>query len=873
MGGQTQERSSTDLGSAATVAWNDRSPDQDTTGEAADDPFPVAGWGLYTFVRPLGCGGMGAVYEARDERLGRSVALKFIRGGDPRLTLRLMREARAQARIHHENVCQVFEVGEVRGKAYIAMELVKGASLAEAAREMSLDAKVLAIRDVARALHEAHTLGILHRDIKPSNILVELTAEGRYRPVLMDFGLAFDIASDHALTATGAMMGTPAYMSPEQARGLRGIDRRTDVYSLGATLYELLCGEPPFARESAMSIVLAVLHDEPIALRARVPAIPPDLETIAAKCLRKEPGQRYESARALAEDLDRHLRGEPILGRAEGLRRRAWRFVRRHRALVAATAVVLASLGAATVVSLRQARRADEQARRAEQRFEDVRRLANAMLFEVDGEIQHLEGATGAREVIVSRALEYLDRLALEAADEPTLALELAAAYTKIGDIQGNYQVANLGRPRDGRVSYGKARDIVDRLIAAGHDGPPLRWAQVRALGGLVAVHRMLGENDLARTLGREMLELLAALPEDASYDHVTAARVHAQLFYHELMDGDAAGAKAHADARVEATARWARGAGTSEARYWHALAGCMRGMALLHVGDPEEAVRTLSHAAAAFEALLVDEPESGRIRRQLRYAHTLAGAALAGVGDGSLWWPSVGDPTRAEAEFRAALTHAERLTVRDPGDARAARELAMTLDGLAAVVTERDPAAALALFERSRAALEEVPGAPRFQPLDRYFGDCAMALPLAKLARGDEALAAAARGAAPADAEVKSPAATLFGRMNPWMCRSFAARARQAAGDPAGAADLLERAAAGLRSVLAPRPSTLLPYVGLVDTLERLAALRPGDRCPRLAEALEVWSAWPGTPTDYTRRRAAELAAAGADCTASPAL
>src|SRR5262249_26690951 len=157
-------------------------------------------------------------YRARDARLGREVALKFIRGGDPRLTVRLLREARAQAKIEHENICKVFDVGAVQGKAYIAMQLVTGRPLGDVAGGMSLHHKVQVIRDAALALHEAHKLGILHRDIKPSNILVETTEDGRFRPIVMDFGVARD-EGEGALTQTGALLGTPAYMSPEQARG------------------------------------------------------------------------------------------------------------------------------------------------------------------------------------------------------------------------------------------------------------------------------------------------------------------------------------------------------------------------------------------------------------------------------------------------------------------------------------------------------------------------------------------------------------------------------------------------------------------------------------------------------------------------------
>ncbi|MEO7096965.1 MAG: serine/threonine-protein kinase, partial [Polyangiales bacterium] len=173
---------------------------------------PPAAWEHYDIGERLGEGGMGVVYKARDRRLDRTVAIKLIRGGNPTLTMRLLREARAQARIDHAGVCRVYEVGEVGGRAYIALQFVAGETLGRAAAQMSLDEKLAVVRDVALAVHEAHKLGIVHRDLKPSNVLVDRGDDGRPQPVVMDFGLARETTLEVGLTESGALLGTPAYM-------------------------------------------------------------------------------------------------------------------------------------------------------------------------------------------------------------------------------------------------------------------------------------------------------------------------------------------------------------------------------------------------------------------------------------------------------------------------------------------------------------------------------------------------------------------------------------------------------------------------------------------------------------------------------------
>jgi tetratricopeptide (TPR) repeat protein len=288
----------------------------------------------------LGHGGMGVVYRAWHLRLNRPVALKMLLAGPyarPKELERFLREAEAVAALNHPNIVQVHDAGDVGGRPYFTMELVEGGNLAERIGGVPQPARQAAamVATLAAAIHAAHQSGIVHRDLKPGNILLAPDAT----PKVTDFGLARRLEGDGGLTLSGALLGTPSYMAPEQARGDKAaLGPATDVYALGAILYELLTGRPPFRAETPMATLQQVVADEPVAPARLNPRVPRDLQTICLKCLYKEPHKRYASAQDLAADLRRFDRGEPIKARPVGSVERAVRWARRRPALAGALA-------------------------------------------------------------------------------------------------------------------------------------------------------------------------------------------------------------------------------------------------------------------------------------------------------------------------------------------------------------------------------------------------------------------------------------------------------------------------------------------------------------------------------------------------------
>lgn len=431
----------------------------------------------YELLGCLGQGGMGVVYKARQRSLGRLVALKMIRLDaltSPAEVSRFRNEAEFIAQLDHPGIVPVYEVGESEGQPFFTMKLIEGGSLLAQLDRFVADPRAAAVllANVAQAIHHAHQRGILHRDLKPSNILLD--ADGQ--PLVTDFGLAKRVApiDDDALTLSRTIVGTPSYLAPEQTRGQRGaVTTAADVYGLGAILYALLTGQPPFTGESVLDTLEQVRSQEPVPPRRLRPQVPRDLETICLKCLAKEPAQRYASAAHLAEDLGRFLEGKSIQARPAGPVRRLVKWARRRPALAGLIGVTLLAVLVVGVLSANHQRQlelaleqaqtnADEARRRKEEataNYRQARATINQMLdrIRVWGDVPRL---VELRRQQQEDALAFLLQAARQQGDEPEVLSDVAQARELASQLQHA-----LGQHEAARANEETARDLLARLV------------------------------------------------------------------------------------------------------------------------------------------------------------------------------------------------------------------------------------------------------------------------------------------------------------------------------------------------------------------------------------------------------------------------
>ena len=457
------------------------------------DSLPLSMLGEFRLLREIGRGGMGVVYEAEQLPLGRRVALKVLPSTaslDPRNRQRFQLEAQAAAILHHEHIVPVFGIGFDQGVHYYAMQFIDGRSLTELIRGLRRDVtsgsrvnpsasdrrhwRAVAHfgLQAAEALEHAHDLGVIHRDIKPSNLLID----DRGHLWVTDFGLARVLQANPDVTATGDLVGTVRYMSPEQARGDKGvIDPRVDIYALGATLYELLTLEPAFNASDRQQLLRQILHEEPVPPRRLRPSLPRDLETIVLKAMDKEPRSRYRSSSEMAEDLRRFLDDRPVRARRPSLLDRAAKWSRRHRTpvLTAATTLFL-TLAVSTVLLWEAKVRSDAVMNARQAALVGQRRALEESLATIEGIIRPM-AETARRDApvpdemqrVFSISLMYLDSLPRSLSNQQFMKEGIAKVERTAG-----FARLSLRRPK-GRENYRTAIRIYDELAA---EHPDFLW-------------------------------------------------------------------------------------------------------------------------------------------------------------------------------------------------------------------------------------------------------------------------------------------------------------------------------------------------------------------------------------------------------------
>lgn len=645
-------------------------PAGETTLDTTGEPLTGQRIGSYQVIREIGSGGMAVVYLAMraDDQYRKRVAIKLVKKGLDldEIPRRFRNERQTLAALDHPNIVKLLDGGSTQeGLPYLVMDYVEGMPITEYcdSRRLSINDRLELFRIVCGAVHYAHQNLVIHRDLKPGNILV--TAEGV--PKLLDFGIAKLLNpefSAHTLlvTQTDQRLMTPEYASPEQFRG-QLVTTATDVYSLGVLLYELLTGYRPYRLkdQSLREIERAICEVEPekpstvVTQRSDISSsegttqtgLTPelvsqtregrpeklrrrllgDLDNVVLMALRKEPQRRYASAEQFSQDIRRHLEGLPVTARPATLRYRASKFVRRHTAGVAAAAGVLLILLAGIVITAREASIARAEKARAERRFNDVRHLANSFLFDFDDAIKNLAGATPARELVVRKALEYLDSLAQEAAKDSSLQTELAEAYLKVGDVQGYPYSASLGDTPGALASYQKALAIAEKLSHADPNNAFARRYLARSQQRVGAALLQSGKPLPAAQTLRTAIATFEALPEK------------------ELKDPDVQ---------------------LSLASSYNVLGDSLGGNAFMNAGDNAGALDSWNKSLEIYERLSAQNPTNARIAGGLAIAYTKIGDSHQDRGDASA----------ALVHYRQAAKIYEAVIQREPSDARSRRDL-----------------------------------------------------------------------------------------------------------------------------------------------------------------------------------------------------
>lgn len=685
------------LAEAVTIALSD---------EEQKELLQESNIGPYKIIRRIGQGGMGAVYLAArdDDQFKKQVAIKLIRRGmDSEFVLRRFRnERQILAGLDHPNIARLLDGGTTEdGRPYFVMEYIEGKRITDYADEHRLETaeRLRLFVQVCSAVHYAHQNLVIHRDIKPSNIIV--TADGT--PKLLDFGIAKLLNPELAAqtieaTALAVRLMTPEYASPEQVRGEQ-ITTSSDVYSLGVLLYELLTGHRPYRIASRLpdDIARVVCEEQPqkpsTAVARVVTAentggsmgvtltpesvsrtrdgqpdklrrkLSGDIDNIVLMAMRKEPQRRYASVDQLSNDIKRHLDGRPVIARKDTLAYRASKFIRRHKAGMLAAVLILITLIGGVAATLRQRAR-------AERRFDDVRQLANSFLFEFHDAIRDLPGSTAARGLVVKRALEYLDSLAKESTDDPSLLRELATAYQKVGDVQGNPYDSNLGDTAGAIESYRKSLAIREKL--AGHS--PSNTEDRRNLafiyGRIGDVAWGKGDTETALEVYSRAIAIGEQMQAAGQLDLQSSRLLwgsYRDYAYALAQSGDLASALESLKKGRDIVEKLAA-ENPDDAQVQRNMSDfySILGDALGETGDLAGALNSYRNALATDEKLIAADPHNTGLRSSAGRDHLDIGKVLRLTGDtaGSL------------ESYRKALSILEEVSAADPADAKAKRNL-----------------------------------------------------------------------------------------------------------------------------------------------------------------------------------------------------
>jgi len=553
----------------------------------ADQPLPVSeeprapvpdSWDRYHIFSCLGSGGMGSVFKAFDPKLNRFVALKFLHTKNRDHAAAFLDEARAQAQVEHPLICQVYEVGEVEEQPYIAMRFIDGRPLFEAARDFPLLTKIQLVQQVGDALHSAHQKGLIHRDIKPGNILVTTNQKGALRCVVVDFGLAQSV---DARTGDGTeVAGTPDYLAPEQLAG-DTIDHRTDVYSLGVVLYELLTGEVPFKGKNVAETLRAISRGDAKPPSSLSPEIPRDLDAIVLKCLAKNPGGRYAGATDLVRDLGNFLSAKPIEAHSGRLPYRTGKFLSRNRWVALASGLAIAALLALAALSLYTRRQVERQGQLARRFGEEVKAMEASMRY-----------ATLLPPHDMSRHRKELDlqmqRLATEMRE-----------VGPIADGPGNYALA---RGHLALNRYELAKQHLELAWSAEYREPEVAVALGQTIGQLYEQATYASPLPRSTVIAQATREELARVLRSPAVEYLRAGADETSGLYLRALIGFYEGNFDQAIA--DADAAYASQPWFYEARHLVSKVHQARGQEATHAGEYEEALAHFDLAEAILEEL-----------------------------------------------------------------------------------------------------------------------------------------------------------------------------------------------------------------------------------------------------------------------------